>query len=181
MKYIIIFFIVSFTKVFSQDVEYIGLGNSNDFTFYRVFKQKCPGYVTHNNCLRFIDFISQEKPYKNSFYECDTEIKFRKKLNDTIVLTANVNTFLLKLKNSNQEIYSKVKDLIPFDFNKWDLMKLVDNKKFKIYRYYSKNVKYYIFKLKYSFLNDELLEGNILVQKPEFDNYIYLKIPISEE
>lgn len=177
MKYNIILLLV-FGKLFSQDVEYVGQKNSINFTFYRVSKKKCPGYISDNNCLRFLDLISIEKPKKNNFYDCNTELKYNVKPFDTIVLIANTDKLFFKIKEHYPVMYNEIKKTIPLDFDKWEMVKLIDTKKYKLYTFSYTNVKYLLFKLKVSFVNKELFEDNILLEQNNFEDFVMLKVPI---
>lgn len=173
---VFIFFITNIS--FSQSIEYVGMETSANFDFYRVYKKQCPGYISHNDCLRFIDLKSNDIPQKKFIYKCDTDLLYRLKPQDTLVLISNVDDLFLEIKNNYKDVFKEIGKAVPFEFSKWEEKKLVDKSKYKLYSYSASNVKYLVFKVRASFLNEILFENNILVKKPILVESLYLKIPI---
>jgi len=182
MKKIIFFCILLFLSygMMSQNIKFVGEQTMHNFRFYRIFKKKCPGYISHNDCLRFIDVITIGEPKIKSIKQCLTNLIYNTKLNDTIVLISDVDKFMTEFKYQNNETYSKLEDVNPYDFSRWD-EKMVKNKsKFKVIKYSSNEIKALVFKVKIEFLNNEILDGNILVNKLDINgNYIYVILPLS--
>lgn len=178
MKYILIVFFI-FGKLTAQNIEYIGVKTSKTFEFYRVFKKKCPGFVTNNNCLRFVDVTTNTEPHEINFYECDLELKYRAKPTDTLILNYNIDKFIFKLKESDISSYKLLETIKTYDFNKWKSKKIINRAKFKLYKYYSDTeIKYLVFKTKISVINKMLFEGNIIIDENALNENIYLLIPI---
>lgn len=160
--------------VYSQEITYLGKSEIDEFTFYRVFKKKCPGYASHNDCIRYIDLLNSKSAKKCRVYKNKSGVFYKIKTTDTIVLNYRRDYFIDDLKQTDDSLsYTLRKQGDFFNFNYSNSKSTKD-----ITAYSTNRVVLYHFRIPIKWLN-RYNKGNILISaKKNNIQYINIVFPV---